>query len=117
MSPNKFRIISVIIAVLALTCVVISMLMTYAEIGLSDSVQSFPWWLQGLAQYLVIFYKPFIPIGKDLVNFLHSHGVKNNLGDYAYVVFLGVALLIASIAIGLIGREDACEKTVIPEKK
>jgi len=55
----------------------------------------------------------------------HENGVKPDpewrnpvlSGDYAYVYFMSFALVAAAIAIILIGREDAEEKTVLPVKK
>jgi hypothetical protein len=38
-------------------------------------------------------------------------------GDYAYVYFMSFSLLLAAIAIMLIGREDAEEKLILPVKK
>jgi len=44
--------------------------------------------------------------------------MKNgHFGDYAYSFFLALALVVASIGIVLIGREEAEEKTILPVKK
>ena len=62
-------------------------------------------------------------MGADLTKYLEGKGVSVNpkstasLGDYGYILFMGVALTIAGIAIMIIGREDAEEKTVLPVKK
>ncbi len=117
MNRSHFFILLVIVGVLALGTLLISILMPFAEIGLNDSVSSYPGWLQSVAGFLVAFYKPFMPIGNDLAKIVTAKGVTTNIGDYAYVVFLSLALVIASLAIGIVGREDATEKTVIGDKK
>ncbi len=117
MNRSHFTILASVVSVLALITILVSCLMPFAEIGLNDSTQSYPGWLQSVAGLLVTFYKPFMPIGNDLTKYLKTQGVMTNLGDYAYIVFLSIAMLIASLAIGIVGREDATEKTVIPEKK
>lgn len=61
----------------------------------------------------------------DLTEEAKQNGVKPDpdwknpvlSGDYAYVYFMSFSLVAAAIAIILIGREDAEEKTVLPVKK
>ncbi len=57
-------------------------------------------------------------LAKEITEYLKSQGASSKLvGEYAYSLFMFVSLVIASIAIVLIGREDAEEKTILPVKK
>jgi hypothetical protein len=108
-----------IILALALICVGISLvLQPFAELGFTGK---FPGWLQWAMGPLGI-SKIFSDLGqaevsKSMQAFLVSQGAGKNFGDYAYALFLFAALCVAAVAIILIGREDAEEKTVLPVKK
>jgi hypothetical protein len=39
------------------------------------------------------------------------------VGDYAYAMVMGLAMILASLAIMFVGKEDAEEKLILPAKK
>lgn len=105
----------------------VSGLMAWSELGFAGTL---PDWLNdllsriGLSKLVSDQFNGLTPsLGNDLLNFLKGKGVSVNpkstasLGDYGYILFMGVALIVAGIGIMVIGREDAEEKTVIPVKK
>lgn len=105
----------------------VSGLMAWSELGFAGTL---PDWLNdllsriGLSKLVSDQFNGLTPsLGNDLLNFLKGKGVSVNpkstasLGDYGYILFMGVALIVAGIGIMVIGREDAEEKTVIPMKK
>jgi hypothetical protein len=51
------------------------------------------------------------------MEFIKSDHAPDNLSDYAYALFLFLAMTAAAIAIVLIGKEDNSEKTVLQAKK
>ena len=105
---------------LALICLLVSLILQpWAELGFTGK---FPPWLAWAMDPLHI-AKIFTWLGettiaKNIHAYLTAQGaVANNFGDYAYALFLFVALIAGAVAIVLIGREDAEEKTVLPVKK
>jgi|SRR6516225_9437610 hypothetical protein len=108
----------VLIIVLAATCVIVSLiLLPWAELGFKGD---FPAWLSWLTGALGI-DKCFNELGncqfaKDIQEYLVQQGAKN-FGEYAYSLFLFIALVVAAIAIILIGREESEEKLLLPAKK
>jgi hypothetical protein len=109
----------IVIVVFALLCLTVSaVLQPWAELGFSGN---FPAWLYGVAQQTggVELFNELGngTLAKNIQEYLTSQGAKTNLGDYAYALFMFVALIVAAVAIVLIGREDAEEKTVLPVKK
>lgn len=109
----------IVIIVLAALALGISLLLQpWAELGFSGN---FPAWLAWAMDALGV-SKFFHELGasqmaKDIQEYLASQGAQANFGDYAYCLFLFAALILAAIAIVLIGREDAEEKTLLPSKK
>ncbi len=105
----------------------ISILMAWSELGFAGNL---PDWLAdlttriGLHDAISGFFNSLTPgMGNDLLTYLKGKGVTVNekstasLGDYGYILFMGLALTVAGIGIMIIGREDAEEKTVLPVKK
>ena len=104
------------VMILSAICLGITFFMPLSELGLLNSPHNVPpesnTWLQF----------PGIP---QLVGFGRSslldvaHGVQNdpNFQFYAYFFFLGMALIAASVALIIVGREEPQEKTVLPIKK
>ena len=109
----------VLIIVLAATCLMVSLvLQPWAELGFKGD---FPAWISWLTGWLGI-DKFFNELGscqfaKDIQEFLSQQGAQANFGEYAYCLFLFVALIVAAIAIILIGREESEEKLLLPVKK
>lgn len=109
----------ILIIVLAAITLIISLVMQpWAELGLKGD---FPAWLSWLAGPLKL-DKFFNELGntefaKSIQQFLSQQGAQANFGDYAYSLFLFAALIVAAIAIILIGREEAEEKLLLPLKK
>lgn len=117
------------IVILGLGAVVLgmSLLMAWSELGFTGV---FPDWLNDLMTRLHLkditaglFDTLQKGLGADITKFLSGAGVSVNpnstasLGDYGYAIFMTIALTAAGIAIMVIGREDAEEKTVLPVKK
>ncbi|MCC7529628.1 MAG: hypothetical protein IT342_13975 [Candidatus Melainabacteria bacterium] len=117
----------IILLAFAGAVVAVSVLMAWSELGFAGTL---PDWLTDLTTRLGLhgmiagFFNSLTPgLGNDLVEYLKGKGVSVNpkstasLGDYGYILFMGVALTLAGIGIMIIGREDAEEKTVLPVKK
>lgn len=117
----------IIILAFAGAVVAVSVLMAWSELGFAGTL---PNWLTDLTTRLGVhgmissFFNSLTPgMGTDLTKYLEGKGVSVNpkstasLGDYGYILFMGVALVLAGIGIMIIGREDAEEKTVLPVKK
>lgn len=117
----------IILLAFAGAVVAVSVLMAWSELGFSGTL---PDWLSDLTSRIGLHglisesFNNLKPgMGADLTKFLEGKGVSVNpkstasLGDYGYILFMGIALVIAGIAIMIIGKEDAEEKTVIPVKK
>jgi len=117
----------IILLAFAGAVVAVSVLMAWSELGFAGTL---PDWLTDLTTRLGLhgtisgFFNSLTPsLGGDLTKYLQEKGVSVNpkstasLGDYGYILFMGVALTIAGIAIMIIGKEDAEEKTVLPVKK
>ncbi len=105
-----------LIFILAILCFSISIVMLpWSELGFNGQ---FPPWLAWALDPIGI-AKLFdsIPGGKAIVELLTHRGATDNFGAYAWALFMFAALIVAAIAIVLIGREDAEEKTVLPIKK
>jgi hypothetical protein len=101
---------------MALAVLVLSVVfLVWSELGLNGN---FPPWLAWALNPLGIskIYSD-LPWAKPLQDYLIAQGARSNFGDYAYCLFMGLAITIAAIAIVMIGREDAEEKTVLPVKK
>ena len=90
--------------------------MPWAELGFSTQ---FPPWLQGFVNSIGIpdIYEHFKPLADSISNALKNAGAEANFGDYAYVAIMAIAMIAAAIAIVLIGKEEAEEKTMLPQKK
>jgi hypothetical protein len=106
----------IVITILAAACLLVSLiLMPWSELNFSGN---FPNWLAWAMDPLgVASFFQSIPMGDPLKEFLSAQGAKANFGDYAYVMFMGLAMVAAAIAIVIVGREEAEEKTVLPLKK
>lgn len=117
----------IILLAFAGAVVAVSVLMAWSELGFAGTL---PDWLTDLTTRIGLhgmisgFFNSLTPtLGTDLTKYLQDKGVSVNpkstasLGDYGYILFMGVALVVAGIGIMIIGKEDAEEKTVLPVKK
>jgi hypothetical protein len=106
----------IVCAIAALVFVVSIVFMPWSELGFTGN---FPTWLNWLMQPLGVdkLFNEMLPIGNQIRDFLKNAGATKNFGDYAYSLFIGFALTAAAIAIILVGKEDAEEKTILPLKK
>ena len=109
----------ILIILLAGLCLIVSLIMQpWAELGFKGD---FPAWLSWLTGPLGLnhFFNELgsTQFAKDIQEFLTKQGAQTNFGDYAYSLFLFTALIVAAIAIILIGREEAEEKLLLPAKK
>jgi hypothetical protein len=117
----------IILLAFAGAVVAVSVLMAWSELGFAGKL---PDWLADLTTRIGLhgaisgFFNSLTPgLGGDLTKYLQDKGVSVNpkstasLGDYGYILFMGLALVVGGIGIMIIGREDAEEKTVLPVKK
>jgi len=106
----------IVITILAAACLLVSLiLMPWSELNFSGN---FPTWLAWAMDPLgVASFFQSLPWAGPLKEFLTAQGAKANYGDYAYALFMGLAMVAAAIAIVIVGREEAEEKTVLPVKK
>jgi heme exporter protein D len=110
---DALKIVSTVI--LATSCLLISVvLLPWAELGFSGK---FPDWLNWAMTPHVTDFFYCIPGKEEFTKFLQNQGARANFGDYAYSLFMCLAITIAAVAIVIVGREDAEEKTVLPIKK
>jgi hypothetical protein len=116
----------ILIAIFGVGCLALTLFMPFTESGLiiapePNSVQA-----KQFAKCMPVDFLAQVPglaglkdIG-DSVAKMPAFAEMNkdpNAPYYLYAVFLGVAMMLASVAINVIGREDAEEKTVLPVKK
>ncbi len=106
----------ILVWIFAFLCFSVSIvLLPWSELGFNGH---FPPWLAwafdpiGLAAFF-----NSIPGATAIEDLLKQQGAKDNFGNYAYALFMFAALILGAIAIVLIGREDAEEKTILPLKK
>jgi hypothetical protein len=101
-----------------------------ALVGLATSLLFMPWaelnfgwqfppWLRVILVPIGVpkIFQELQPLADKIRNLLLQAGAENHFGDYAYMAFLALAMIAAAIAIHLIGREEAEEKTLLPQKK
>ena len=117
MNQFSFLVKAVVILALAAGCLYFSLIfMPWAEMNFTGDFP--PWCAWALTPLHVSAYlDSFTKFGLHLQNTLKSNGAANNFGDYAYVLMMSVAMVLAAVAIIVIGRDDAEEKTLLPTKK
>lgn len=104
----------------AITCLTFTGLMPWAELGMNASYENWPQWLRWLSTNLGFSlpdYAGAAQLGAQWTEMLKKAGAEHRLGDYAYSLVMGIAMIGAAVGIAAIGREDAEEKTVLPVKK
>ncbi len=116
-----------VVAVVALVVVSLSlMLMPWAESGFGFDKTSLPLWSQPIFEN-----EPFTslkPLGDWAQKSLSGHVDKEDenakgqinpflAGDYTYAMVMGLAMILAALAIMFVGKEDAEEKLILPAKK
>ena len=116
----------ILIAIFAFGCLALSVFMPFTESGLilapePNSIQA-----KQFAKCIPVELLAKVPglsglkeVG-DSVAKMPAFAAMNkdpNAPYYLYSVFLAAAMIMASIAINVIGREDAEEKTILPVKK
>lgn len=114
--------IAVLIMVVGIVgCLAMTSLMPWAELQLNAKPDNWPWWLKTFAAPLVSIgsseYGKLDSKGQEITKELQARGAESSYGDYVYAVLLGGAMTAAAIGIAAIGRDDAEEKTLVPEKK
>jgi hypothetical protein len=104
----------------AILCLACTGLMPWAELGMTGALNSWPLWLRWISEHTGIGlpdYAIVSGLGADWTSYLQKNGADKNLGDYAYSLVIGLAMIAAAIGIAAVGREEAEEKTVLPVKK
>jgi len=124
----------IVIVILACLCLAISVVgQTWSEMGFGTVITNTSM-LEDPLKGLSKMYDSLSSKGKDLQDVFIARMDKtaqaNGLtappaddqtptvaGRYAYILFVAIAMVASAVAIILIGREDAEEKTVLPVKK
>jgi hypothetical protein len=94
--------------------------MPWAELGMNGAFDNWPLWLRWTSEHTGIglpTYSSAAGLATDWTSYLQKNGADKNLGDYAYSLVIGLAMIAAAIGIAAVGREEAEEKTVLPVKK
>jgi hypothetical protein len=110
----------VLVLLFAAACVGISVFMPWAELGLPTSATAIPEPAKSVLS-AVGMSGIFDGLGglkeqaAAIVKSVPSH--DTNFAYYVYSVFLALAMTAAALAILIVGKEDAEEKTILPEKK
>lgn len=109
-----------LVVVGALICLAFTGLMPWAELGMNGTFDNWPLWLRWTSEHTGLHlpdYAAVSGLGADWTSYLQKNGADKNLGDYAYSLVMGLAMIAAAIGIAAVGREEAEEKTVLPVKK
>jgi hypothetical protein len=109
-----------LVAVGAFACLFFTALMPWAELGMNGAFDNWPLWLRWTSEHTHLplpDYAAWAGTAANWTAYLTKNGAEKNLGDYAYSLVMGVAMIAAAIGIAAIGREEAEEKTVLPVKK
>lgn len=106
-----------LILVLGAVVVAASVLMLWSELNFTGSFPEWIAWLAGPLGVSNLFNDLSKSLGTQLTDFLKAKGAEGSVGDYGYMLFMFGALCLAAVAIMIIGKEDAEEKTVLPSKK
>jgi hypothetical protein len=90
--------------------------MPWSELNFTGN---FPPWCAWALKPLGVsaFFNTYTQLGAQLQETLQAHGAENKFGDYAYVLMMAIAMVLAAVAIIIVGRDDAEEKTLLPTKK
>ncbi len=111
---------TVLVVIGAFVCLGFTGLMPWAELGMNGSFENWPLWLRWISEHTGIMlpaYDSMANTAAGWTSYLQKNGADKNLGDYAYSLVIGVAMIGAAVGIAAIGREEAEEKTVLPVKK
>ena len=103
-----------------LLCIVITLALPWAELGMDASFQNWPEWLKWLSINLNMplpDYSNLANYASEWTEHLKKAGAESRFGDYAYALVMGLAMIASAVGIAAIGREDGEEKTVLPVKK
>ncbi|MBI4533880.1 MAG: hypothetical protein HY711_08015 [Candidatus Melainabacteria bacterium] len=107
---------AITILILSTVCVGVVVFMPLAELGLLNSPNSVPLESSTWLQFTGI--QNLVKFGRiSLLTLTHGMQESPNFQYYAYFFFLGIALMLASVALIVIGHEEPQEKTVLPRKK
>lgn len=101
-------------------CIVLTLTMPWAELGMDASFQQWPEWLKWLSTNLNVplpDYAFMSNYATEWTAHLKKAGAESRYGDYAYSLVMGLAMIASAIGIAAIGREEGEEKTVLPVKK
>ena len=103
----------------AVTLIVALIFLPWSELGFNGN---FPGWLTEVMQHLGIagfVEAKFNALAQhpQLMSIVKRDHTMDNVNDYAYALFLFLAMCAGAIAVILIGKEDNTEKTVLEAKK
>lgn len=90
--------IPILVAIFAFLCLLATALMPWAELGLPAA-------------------GPFASLRDPVLSMFQHVQELPGMEYYVYAVMLALAMIAAAIAIGVIGRLEAEEKTILPVKK
>jgi NADH:ubiquinone oxidoreductase subunit 6 (subunit J) len=129
MNEGSFGIKAVLIAVIAVVVFIGSVVfMPWAELGFGLDKKEVPGWATGIVASPL--YQSLQSTGQDSYDKLNKAITKTDAqqngtatmtaliaGNYTYAFAMAILLILASVGIMLIGREDSEEKTILPVKK
>jgi hypothetical protein len=113
-------IVAIVVAALSLT------LMPWAESGFGFDKAALPAWSQPIFENAP--FTSLKPLGDWAQNSLSGHVDKADesakgqinpiaAGNYTYAMVMGLAMILAALAIIFVGKDDAEEKLILPVKK
>ncbi|CAN5622747.1 hypothetical protein BH10CYA1_BH10CYA1_42570 [soil metagenome] len=117
----------VLVAIIGVAVVTVSlMLMPWAESGFGFDKAALPAWSQPIFENAP--FTSLKPLGDWAQASLSGHvdaadesakGQINAIaaGNYTYAMAMGIAMILAALAIMFVGKDDAEEKLIIPVKK
>jgi hypothetical protein len=115
---NKGQGLSVILlGVFVAACLGMTFFMPWSELGFMTSAEPTGTWVPLMNFVNSTGLSGLLAVGSGAVCGI-LNGIKSNPDSsyYIYSFFCGLALIAAAFGINVIGREDAEEKTVLPQK-
>ena len=106
----------VLVGLFALATLAFTAYMPLAEAGLLNDPQKIS---DAVKTWATVLHMPtdVSALQAPVASFIAGVQKDPNCQYYVYALFLGLAMVCASIAINVVGREDAEEKTILPVKK
>lgn len=107
-----------LVVIFALGCVYFTMAMPWAEHNMTATKESVPHTIKllYLTDPTIKLFDAYAAQKEKHEQELKNKNAEGNLGEYVYALVMGLAMILAALAIMSIGSEDEVEKTVLPSK-